>query len=55
MGGRNEKTVQEVQVQEQLKIKVDISNLNEFTDLVNQTIENLNRIKDFKFEIIRVR
>lgn len=46
---------QEVQAQEQPRvIKVGISNLSEFSNLVNKTIENLNEIKNFKFEITKV-
>lgn len=54
MKKNKKETAQEVQAQEQLKVKVGISNLNEFTVLVNQTIENLNKIKDFKFEITQI-
>lgn len=51
--GKTEKGIAtpETQTQEQLKVKIGISNLKEFTDLVEQTIENLNKIKNFKFEI----
>lgn len=47
----NKVTELEGRVQEQPKtLKVGISNLNEFTDLVNETIENLDKIKNFNFE-----
>lgn len=46
----------EVRSQEQPSgIKVGISNLDELTDLVTQTTENLNKIKDFKFETVQSR
>ena len=40
-------TAPEDQTQKQLEVKIGISNLGEFTNLVNQTIENLNKIKNF--------
>ena len=49
-----EKKVAELEgrVQEQPKVvQLGISNVNEFADLVNETIENLNKVKNFKFEI----
>lgn len=51
MKSNKEIAAQEVQAQEQLKVKIGISNLEEFTGLVSQTIDNLNKIKNFKFGI----
>lgn len=52
MGEKNT-AAQEVQAQEQHKVKIVISNLSEFTDLINQTINSLNKIKNFEFEITK--
>lgn len=35
---------------EQLNVKVEITNADEFSKLINETIDNLNRIKNFKFK-----
>ncbi len=40
----------EVPVQEQLSVKIEITNADEFHKLINETIDNLNKIKNFKFK-----
>lgn len=35
---------------ERLNVKVEITNIDEFQKLINETIYNLNKIKNFKFE-----
>ncbi|MBV4417169.1 hypothetical protein [Clostridium tyrobutyricum] len=41
----------EGQVQKQQSVKIEITNSSEFQELISQTIDNLNRIKSFKFKI----
>ena len=49
MENKNE-AAQEVPVQEQPNVKMKITNADEFQKLINETIDNLNRIKNFKFK-----
>jgi ACT domain-containing protein len=50
----NKKEVaQEVPVQEQpqYNVAINISNLNEFNDLLTEVIDKLNQLKNFKFKV----
>lgn len=44
-------TVQEVQAQEQFEVKIGTTNFNELTDLINQTTDNLNKVKNFELKV----
>jgi len=45
---------QEVPVQEQpqFTVKIEITNLNEFTNLITQIQDKLKELKDFKLQVI---